>query len=94
MYIFSATGVARQAIDDIDEGQSMPFIVYINFKDLFGAEQLCKIYLYKSGFTDVVIEKRKRVKDELLEDNRVLAADKVLKSAVDSGYNIQMFDEA
>jgi hypothetical protein len=93
MYIFSVTGVARKAMDDIEAGQSMPFIVYINFKDLFGAEQLCKIYLYKSGFTDVEIEKRKLVEKKLLDDPRVLAADKVLKDALDSGYSIQMFDE-
>jgi len=30
----------------------------------------------------------------LLSDKRVLAADKVLKDAVESGYSIQMFDEA
>lgn len=93
MYIFSATGIAKQDMDDIKEGQSMPFIVYVNFKDLFGAEQLCKIYLYKSGFTDVEIEKRKLVEAKLLTDKRVLAADKVLKEAVESGYSIQMFDE-
>ena len=93
MYIFSASAKARKAMDDIEAGQSMPFIVYINFKDLFGAEQLCKIYLYKSGFTDVEIEKRKLVEPRLLKDKRVLSADKILKDALDSGYSIQMFDE-
>jgi hypothetical protein len=44
MYIFSANGKAKKAHDGIAEGQVMPFIVYVNFIDLFGAEQLCKVY--------------------------------------------------
>lgn len=93
MYIFSANATARKARDDIKEGQRVPFIVYINFIDLFGAEQLCKIYLMRAGFTDIDIEKRKLVPSNLLKDERVIAADKAMREAVKGGYMIQMFDE-
>ena len=93
MYVFSVTGTARKAQDDIEVGQSVPFIVYINFKDLFGAEQLCKVYLMKAGFTDIKIEKRKGI-ERLAKNAKAVVADKWLKEAVDRGYSIQMFDEA
>lgn len=93
MYIFSANGKAKKAFDGLTIGQQVPFIVYINFVDLFGAEQLCKIYLMRAGFTDIEIEKRKLVPSNLLEDKRVIAADKAMAEAVKSGYMIQMFDE-
>lgn len=93
MYIFSANATAKVARDDIAEGQRMPFIVYIHFADLFGAEQLCKVYLMRAGFTDIEIEKRKFVPGKLLNDERVIKADKALQEAVKSGYMIQMYDE-
>ena len=93
MYIFSANGKARKSFDDIKEGQKVPFIVYINFRDLFGAEQLCKIYLMRAGFTEIEIEKRKLVPSNLIEDPRVVAADKAMAEAIKDGYMIQMFDE-
>lgn len=71
----------------------MPFMVYINFIDLFGAEQLCKIYLMKAGFTDVAIEKRKFFSGQMLEDEQLLLADPALKEALESGYMIRMFEE-
>ena len=93
MYIFSANGKAKKPRDDIKEGQVMPFIVYINFIDLFGAEQLCKIYLMRAGFTEIEIEKRKLVPSNLTSDPRVVMADKAMAEAIKSGYLIQMFDE-
>ncbi|MDQ2075496.1 hypothetical protein [Marinimicrobium sp. ABcell2] len=93
MYIFSANATARVARDDIEEGQQMPFIVYVNFVDLFGAEQLCKVYLMRAGFTDIEIEKRKFVPGKLLNDERVINADKAMREAIEHGYMIQMFDE-
>lgn len=93
MYIFSANATAKAARDDIEVGQKMPFIVYINFSDLFGAEQLCKIYLMRAGFTAIEIEKRKFVPGKLLNDERVVAADKAMSEAIEHGYMIQMFDE-
>lgn len=93
MYIFSVNATAKVARDDIAEGQRVPFIVYINFMDLFGAEQLCKIYLLRAGFTSVEIDKRKFVPGKLLNDERVINADKAMQEAIRSGYMIQMFDE-
>jgi hypothetical protein len=94
MYIFSADATARKDIDDdVKTGQTVPFIVYINFTDLFGAEQLCKIYLMRAGFTDIEISKRKGVPASLLEDERVVAADKALSEALEGGYHIQMYDD-
>ncbi|MDO6745622.1 hypothetical protein [Gilvimarinus sp. 1_MG-2023] len=94
MYIFSADATARKDIDDdVKTGQQVPFIVYINFVDLFGAEQLCKIYLMRAGFTEINIHKRKGVASSLLADERVIAADQAMAEALDGGYHIQMFDD-
>lgn len=93
MYIFSVNATASKARDDIQVGDAKAFIVYIHFADLFGAEQLCKIYLMRAGFTAIEIEKRKLVPGNLLEDVRVVAADKAMAEAIKTGYMIQMFDE-
>lgn len=93
MYIFSVNATAKKARDDIKEGQRMPFIVYINFIDLFGAEQLCKMYLMRAGFNEIEIEKRKLVPNTLTGDPRVIMADKAMGEAVKNGYMVQMFDE-
>jgi hypothetical protein len=93
MYIFSVNAKAKKARDGIQEGQVVPFIVYINFVDMFGAEQLCKVYLMRAGFTDIDIEKRKLVPSNLKDDPRVVAADKAMAEAIKTGYMIQMFDE-
>lgn len=93
MYIFSVNGKAKKDRDGVKEGQVVPFIVYINFIDLFGAEQLCKVYLMRAGFTEIEIEKRKLVPSNLTGDARVVAADKAMAEAIKSGYMIQMFDE-
>lgn len=93
MFIFSADAIATKSVDNIAEGQKIPFIVYINFKDMFGAEQLCKMYLMRSGFTKVNISKRKLMEKKLLNDPRVVEADKALAEAIKTGYMIQMFDD-
>jgi hypothetical protein len=93
MYIFSANAIAADTRHGIAAGQQVPFIVYINFKDLFGAEHLCKAYLIRSGFKQVEIEKRKFMPSSLLEDQRVVAADKALQEAIEHGYMIRMFEE-
>ena len=94
MYVFSVMAKAVKAREGIAVGQQVPFIVYINFLDLFGAENLCKIYLMRAGFTEAVIENRKKLPQTTTSDKRVLMADKALKDAIDAGYHIQMFDEA
>lgn len=92
MFVFSVNGKAREAKEGIELGEQVPFIVYINYQDMFGAEQLCKIYLMRAGFTEIEIENRKMIQPKLLKDKRVVEADKALKEALDSGYMIQMFE--
>ena len=91
MYIFSVSAKTRHDIDGFSKGQQVPFIVYINFKDLYGAEKLCQIFVIKEGFYDVVIEKRKLLTEEKLLDPKVIDADKALKEAINTGYAIQLF---
>jgi len=93
MFIFSADAVAARELEDVKKGQKVPFIIYIHYQDLFGAEQLAKIYLMKAGFTEINIHKRKAVAPDLLADERVIAADNAMREAVETGYTIQMFDD-
>ena len=81
-----------EAFDEFAENDDVPFIVYINFKDLFGAENLCKLYLMQQGFYDIVIEKRKMIEAKYMQDKKLLKADKPMQEAVDSGYSIQIFE--
>ena len=92
MYVFSANAKTRRAIPGFAADEEAPFIVYINFKDLFGAERLCELYLMKEGFYDVQIEKRKQIGDAYLANESLVKADKSLHEAVTSGYSIQLFE--
>ncbi len=92
MYVFSANAKTRDALDDFPAGAQVPFIVYINFKDLYGAEQLCQLYLMKNGFYDAVIAKRKLIENRFLSDPKLIAADPSLQEAINSGYAIQIFN--
>lgn len=93
MYVFAASAIATKAVDDFAIGDSAPFIVYINFKDLYGAEALCKLFIMREGFKDVLIEKRQLITAEKLADKRIIDADKGLKEALSKGYAIQLFSE-
>ena len=91
MYVFSVNARTPKAIEGFSKGAEVPFIVYINFKDLFGAEQLCQLYLLQQGFEKPTIEKRKLIDDKFLQDPKLIAADPALKEALESGYSIQVF---
>lgn len=91
MYVFSANAKATQAFDEFAAGDEVPFIVYINYQDLYGAEQLCKIYLLQQGFAEPHIDKRKRIEDRYLNNPKVVDADPTLKEALTTGYSIQVF---
>ena len=91
MYVFSANARTPKAFDDFKKGAEVPFIVYINFRDLFGAEQLCQLYLAQQGFEKPVIDKRKLIGDKFLQDKKLIDADPALKEALSSGYSIQIF---
>ncbi|GLS24824.1 hypothetical protein [Marinibactrum halimedae] len=91
MYIFSVTAKAKTAIHGFEAGHEAPFIVYIDFKDLIGAEQLARLFVMKEGFYEVVIEKRRRLtKDKVI---RLKRKDQQIKEALETGYAIQLFDE-
>lgn len=92
MYVFSVNAVPREGNKEFTGGEELPFIVYINFKDLFGAEQLCKLYLYKEGFRDAAIQNRKLIEERFLQDKKLIQADKSLREAMQSGYAIQLFE--
>ncbi len=93
MYVFSATATATKALDGLKPGDQGLFIVYIDFKDLFGAENLCKMFVMRAGFTDVLIEKRQWLTPEKCQDPRIHSADKSLREALQTGWAIQLFDE-
>jgi len=92
MYVFSANAKTRQDIEGFAADSEVPFIVYINFKDLLGAEQLCKLYLMKEGFYDIDIKNRKAIADKYLKNKKLVAHDKPLREALNSGYMIQLFE--
>lgn len=91
MFIFSATAKSKKDQPGFKSGESIPFIVYIDFKDMFGAEKLCQIFLFKEGFHDIHIEKRKLIPNDKL-DSKLIENDKALAEALESGYMIQMFE--
>ncbi len=85
MYLFSINAISNRDQGDFKAGEECPFIVYINFIDLFGAEQLAKLYLMKEGFKDVKILKRRLLK--LSGDQR----DPQIIEAQKKGYCLQAF---
>ncbi|MAZ87696.1 MAG: hypothetical protein CL693_08620 [Cellvibrionaceae bacterium] len=93
MYVFSASATATKSFDDINIGDKAPFIVYIDFKDLFGAETLCKVLVMREGFKDIEIEKRQWLTPEKCQDPKIQQADKGLREALKAGFAIQLFSE-
>lgn len=91
MYVFSVNATTVQPFDDFKKGDSVPFIIYINFKDLYGAQELCKLYLNQQGFYDVTIDKRKLIEEKFLHNKKLINADPAMKDALTSGYSIQVF---
>ncbi|MGB1311026.1 MAG: hypothetical protein ACPG47_07420 [Leucothrix sp.] len=91
MFIFSMTAKAKQAIDGFPSGASAPFIVYIDFQDLMGAEYLARYYIAKEGFYDITIDKRRQLeRAKLAEFGK---KNKQVKEALKTGYVIQLFDK-
>jgi hypothetical protein len=91
MYIFSVNANTTKDIEDFPKGAEVPFIIYINFKDLFGAEQLCRSYLIQQGFERPTIEKRKLIEEQFLNNKKLIDADPALKEALNTGYSIQIY---
>lgn len=91
MYVFSVNARAKETLEDFAKGDEVPFIVYINYKDLFGAEHLCRLYLIQEGFEKPAVNKRKLIEEQFLQDPKLIDADPSLKEALESGYSIQIF---
>ncbi|WP_019530552.1 hypothetical protein [Dasania marina] len=91
MYVFSVNATTPQPFDDFKAGDVVPFMVYLNFKDLSGAELLCKFYVEQAGFEKVAIDKRKMIAEQFLSDPKLIAADPNMKDAMETGYAIQVF---
>ena len=84
MYLFSINAVSVKDQGDFKAGEECPFIAYINFVDLFGAEQLATLYLMKEGFRDIKITKRRLIKLEGKTHN-----DPQISEALRKGYCLQ-----
>ena len=91
MYVFSVNAITPKAFDDFAAGEEVPFMVYLNFKDLTGAELLCKFYVEQSGFDSVAIDKRKMIAEQFLNNEKLINADPHMKEAIETGYSIQVF---
>lgn len=91
MFVFSASATSKTPQSNFSVGVKIPFIVYIDFKDLFGAEKLCQLYLMQEGFQNVVVEKRKLIPNEKMKPD-FIANDTAIKEALDTGYMVQMFE--
>lgn len=90
MFIFSCNATAKANTVDVKEGEVVPFMVYINYADLFGAEQLCQMYLMKAGFTNIEMEKRRFVQQKTVD--KIKYADVDVQEAIKNGFQIRMFD--
>lgn len=93
MYVFSVNAVAKDAVDGIAAGKTVPFIVYINAPKLEGAKKLCTMHLLRAGFFKIEIDKQKKIAANVLADKKRVAAHSGLSEAMAKGYAIHVFDE-
>lgn len=91
MYLFSVNATAKKTQGEFTEGEQAPFIVYIDFKDMFGAEKLAQLFVMAEGFRDVQIEKRKLIENAQIPNNPALAKDPQILEALTKGYCVQAF---
>ena len=86
MYLFSINATSAKDQGEFKQGEECPFIAYINFVDLFGAEQLATLYVMKEGFREIKIVKRK-----LLRIDESHKKDPQISEALKKGYCLQVF---
>ncbi|MBD2858925.1 hypothetical protein IB286_07850 [Spongiibacter sp. KMU-158] len=86
MLLFSINAVSKTDQGEFKAGEEVPFIVYIDFADMFGAEYLAKLYVMREGFTDVNIIKRRKIAID-----KALSQDPQVKQALEKGYCLQAF---
>jgi len=92
MYIFSVTATARKDTADAKQGEQRPFIVYINFADLFGAQALVQAYLLNAGYGQVQFDDQKHIDPSKLNEHAKVAANQQLSDALTHGYSVQLFE--
>lgn len=92
MYLFSINATARQDSDDAKTGEVKPFIVYINYEDLFGAQALVHAYLLRAGFHKPEFSDQKHISSDQLKDHAKVAGNPQLTTALRDGYSIQLFE--
>jgi hypothetical protein len=92
MYIFSVTATAMRDTDDAKSGESRPFIIYINFQELFGAQSLVRAYLIRAGYSQVNFEDQKHLSNEQLGDHAKVAGNPMIVTALRDGYAVQLFE--
>ncbi len=90
MFVFSCSAETKVDREDIKQGERAPFMVYINYADLFGAEQLCQMYLMREGFTNIELEKRKYIQAATVE--KLKFKEKDVQVAVKEGFFVRMFE--
>ena len=86
MFLFSMNASSRKDQGEFKKDEEVPFIVYIDFKDLFGAEQLATLFVMREGFRDVNIIKRRQIKIDA-----GMKKDPQIQQALDKGYCVQAF---
>ena len=91
MFIFSVTAKAKKAIDGFEAGATAPFIVYVDFQDLMGAEYLARYYVTKEGFYEITVDKRRQLERDKLA--QFAKKNKQVREALKTGYAIQLFDQ-
>ena len=91
MFVFSVTAKAKSDIDGFERVESAPFIFYIDFQDLVGAEYLARYYVTKEGFYEVTVDKRRQLERDKLAG--FAKKNKQVKEALKTGYVIQLFDK-
>ncbi len=86
MLLFSINAVSKTDQGEFKAGEEAPFIVYIDYADMFGAEQLAKLYVMREGFSDIKIIKRRKISiDPKLEK------DPQVQQAIKKGFCLQAF---
>ena len=63
---------------------------HVSNADLFGAEQLCQMYLMREGFTYIEMEKRKYIQAVTVE--KLKFKEKDVQVAVKEGFFVRMFE--
>ena len=92
MYILSITATVRVDHDGLTAGTTRPFIVYVNFPDLFGARALAQAYLLRAGFHKLRFDDQKHLSEAQLNDHAKVAGNSQIVEALSHGYSIQMFE--